>query len=183
MDPISGAGPIKRTAVSLLYGWGYNFYRAENQLRADDLLIRNKAGGILAAARAHLGALEAAWRREFLPPPSREQPFPDRASVAQAQRIARSGALIEQVATTLQTAQTPTSDKIWLRHRTERGLLETLQAIDTGLIDAAIGFHDLVIVWDQSAVADPAIETVMATALNPLKQILAERAERLTLLV
>ena len=40
MDPISGKGPIAQTASLLFYGWGYNFYRVENQLRADDLLIR-----------------------------------------------------------------------------------------------------------------------------------------------
>ena len=59
MDPINSAGPIKQTAVLLFYGWGYNFYRRENQLRADDLLIRTKVGGILAQARSHLSALEA----------------------------------------------------------------------------------------------------------------------------
>ena len=69
MDPINSAGPIKQTAVLLFYGWGYNFYRRENQLRADDLLIRTKVGGILAQARSHLGAMEAEYRRINLPAP------------------------------------------------------------------------------------------------------------------
>ena len=32
------AGPLKQLAVNLFHGWGYNFYRKENQLRTDDLL-------------------------------------------------------------------------------------------------------------------------------------------------
>lgn len=183
MDPISSAGPIKRTAVSLLYGWGYNFYREENKLRADDLLIRNKVSGILSAARAHLSALENDWRREFLPPPTRDQPFPDRKMVDHAKRITRSGQFIEQVATAILAAETPTNDKIWLRHRTERGLLEVLEAIDVRLIDTAIAFHDLVIEWDRTQVSDLQIETVIGEALKPLKLIVKERAERLTLMV
>jgi len=183
MDPISTAGPIKQTAILLLAGWGYNFYREENKLRADDLLIRAKAGGILSAARAHLTAMGNEWRREFLPPPSREHPFPDRSLVEQARRIDRAGILIEQVATMLQTAETPTNDKVWLRHRSERGLLETLQAIDTTLIDAAITFHDLILDWDRARLSDPNLDTVIAIDLKPLKAIIAERAERLTLMV
>jgi hypothetical protein len=36
---------LEKTAVNLFYGWGYNFYRLENQLRADDLTVRAKSGG------------------------------------------------------------------------------------------------------------------------------------------
>ena len=125
MDPINSAGPIKKTAVLLFYGWGYNFYRHENQLRADDLLIRSKVGGILAQARSHLGALEAEYRRVNLPAPSREHPLPDRQKSEQARRIERCGRAIETVTTAILNAPTPTNDFIWLRHRTEGGLLET----------------------------------------------------------
>lgn len=183
MDPISAAGPIKQTAVLLFYGWGYNFYREENKLRADDLLIRNKVAGILADARAMLKGLEDSWRREHLPPPTREQPFADRASTEQARRIARAGTLIEEVATAIKNAATPTNDKVWIRHRSERGLLEILQGIDVGMTDAAVAFHDAVVGWDLQTVSDPAIEQAMAAALGPLKAFVRERAERLTLMV
>ncbi len=58
------AGPLKQVAVNLFYGWGYNFYRLENQLRADDQLVRAKAGLLLAQAGSSLEAAEMAWRRE-----------------------------------------------------------------------------------------------------------------------
>ena len=35
---------LEKIAVNLFYGWGYNFYRLENQLRADDLTVRAKVG-------------------------------------------------------------------------------------------------------------------------------------------
>ena len=46
-NPIDSAGPVKQVLSNLFYGWGYNFYRKENQLRADDLLIRSKVSELL----------------------------------------------------------------------------------------------------------------------------------------
>ena len=43
---------LEKIAVNLFYGWGYNFYRLENQLRADDLTVRAKVGWLLGQARA-----------------------------------------------------------------------------------------------------------------------------------
>ena len=66
------AGELKQVAINLFHGWGYNFYRSENQLRADDLMIRAKVGWLLGLARASVERAESAYRREFLPPPSRK---------------------------------------------------------------------------------------------------------------
>ena len=70
------AGPLEQVAINLFYGWGYNFYRKENQLRADDQLVRNKVGTLLSSARKSVETAEQAYRRDFLPPPSREKPRP-----------------------------------------------------------------------------------------------------------
>jgi hypothetical protein len=183
MDPINSAGPIKQTAVLLFYGWGYNFYRRENQLRADDLLIRTKVGGILAQARSHLGALEAEYRRVNLPAPSREHPLPDPRKTEQARRIERCGRAIETVTTAILNAPTPTNDFIWLRHRTEGGLLETLQAIDARLVDAAVELHDRLIESDVAGISAETLEPLIEQWLEPIRVIVRERAERLTLMV
>ena len=53
------ADPLEQVAITLFYGWGYNFYRVENQLRADDLLVRAKAGVLLGDARAVVDSAEA----------------------------------------------------------------------------------------------------------------------------
>jgi hypothetical protein len=183
MDPINSAGPIKRTALLLFHGWGYNFYRRENQLRADDLLIRAKAAGILAQARSHLATLEAEYRRANLPAPSREHPLPDPGMSEQARRIERCGRAIETVATAILNAPTPTDDYVWLRHRAEGGLLEMLQAIDTRLIEAAVEFHDRLVESDLATISGDTVETQFGEWLEPLRIIVRERAERLTLMV
>lgn len=87
VNPVDAAGPVKATLSNLFYGWEYNFYRKENQLRADDLLIRSKISELLGQSREHLRELEADFRRERLAPPTREHPFPDRAAVATAQAL------------------------------------------------------------------------------------------------
>jgi uncharacterized membrane protein len=68
---------VERVAVNLFYGWGYNFYRVENHLRADDLLARHHVAGIVAEARKTVDRAEAAFRAEKLPPPTREKPTHD----------------------------------------------------------------------------------------------------------
>ena len=78
---------LEKIAVNLFYGWGYNFYRLENQLRADDLTVRAKVGWLLGLARASVGAAESAYRRERLPEPTREKPRPDAAAVAGARML------------------------------------------------------------------------------------------------
>ena len=83
-------GPLEEIAVNLFHGWGYNFYRLENQLRADDLVIRNQVSSLLGAARGHVEAAESAYRRAFLPPPSREKPRQDAEAMANAQALERS---------------------------------------------------------------------------------------------
>ena len=74
-------GELEQIAVNLFYGWGYNFYRLENQLRADDLTIRAKIGWLLGLSRAQVETAESAWRRAFLPAPTREKPRPDASAV------------------------------------------------------------------------------------------------------
>ena len=63
------AGAVRRVANTLFLGWGYNFYRKENQLRADDQLVRAKAAWLLGQAAASVHAAEADHRREAFPPP------------------------------------------------------------------------------------------------------------------
>jgi hypothetical protein len=183
MDPVTSAGPIKQTAMLLFNGWGYNFYRVENQLRADDLLIRAKVSAILAQARAALRALEAEYRRFNLPIPLRSEAFPDRAKFEQARLLERCGAAIESVATAIRAAPSPANDWVWLRHRDERGLLTVLEAIDLRLVDAAVEFHDRIVTLDLPRISDAGFEAALIEWLRPLRMIVGERAERLSAMV
>lgn len=128
------AGPLKQVAINLFYGWGYNFYRLENQLRADDQLIREKAAWLLGLAHSSLDASEAAFRRENIPAPTRAQPFPDPAVLVQVQALERLGKSVGALIGRLHALPVPENDRMTQRYRQEARTLEALGACDERLI-------------------------------------------------
>lgn len=128
------AGPIRKVATNLFYGWGYNFYRLENQLRADDQLIRSKAAWLLGLARSYVEKAESDYRREFLPPPSRQHPFPDAAAVASAQKLERLAQSISALELNLHQQPVPENDRMTQRFRKEAPTLQELIAQDELLV-------------------------------------------------
>jgi len=88
---IPGQGSVLyETWVMLLNGYGYNWYRLDNQLREDDLLVRERACYFLTEAASKMQKQEADYHRKYLPEPSREQPFPPAARMA-THRHSRAG--------------------------------------------------------------------------------------------
>jgi len=130
-------GPLKHVAINLFYGWGYNFYRKENQLRADDQLVRGKAAWLLGTARASIDAAESAYRREFLPPPTRANPIPDPGAVAGAQAIERLSRSVGALASRIQGQPAPEEDRMTQRYRQEAATLATLVERDQILVGQA----------------------------------------------
>jgi hypothetical protein len=120
------AGMLRQLATNLFYGWGYNFYRVENQLRADDQLIRSKAASLLGEAMTSVCAAETAYRREFLPAPTRAKPFPDPAAVADAQHLEQLARALGAVEAALQNQPVPANDRMTQRYRKEAPTLQTL---------------------------------------------------------
>lgn len=130
-------GPLRQIAINLFYGWGYNFYRRENQLRADDLMIRAKAGALLGEARASVDAAETAYRHANIPAPTRAKPFPDPAVIADAQALERLSATIGGVAAQIRAQPAPESDRMSELYRRESDLLIQLGECDQRLIGQA----------------------------------------------
>jgi hypothetical protein len=128
------AGPLRQLATNLFYGWGYNFYRAENQLRSDDQLVRSKAASLLGIAMASVSSAETEYRREFLPPPSRAKPFPDPAAVAGAQRMEKFARGIGALEALIQQQPVPENDRMTQRFRQEAPTLQTLIHWDEQLV-------------------------------------------------
>jgi hypothetical protein len=128
------AGPLRQAATNLFYGWGYNFYRVENQLRADDQLVRSKAASLLGIAMASVSAAETEYRREFLPPPSRQKPFPEAEAVAAAQRLEQLGRGIGALEALIQQQPVPENDRMTQRYRQEAPTLRTLIHWDEQLV-------------------------------------------------
>jgi hypothetical protein len=133
-DDFYAPGPLRHLATNLFNGWGYNFYREENQLRADDALLRAKAAWLIGEAARALDAAESDYRRRNLAPPTRAQPYPDPAAVAGAQaleRLARSvGALVGRI----QAQPVPENDRMTQRYRNEAATLRALGEQDALLV-------------------------------------------------
>ena len=110
---------LEKVAVNLFYGWGYNFYRLENQLRADDLAVRAKVGWLLGQARDAVERAESAWRRAHLPPPTREKPLPDPAAVEGARRLEALSREIGALEGQIRAQPVPEADHMTNRYRRE----------------------------------------------------------------
>jgi hypothetical protein len=133
-DSFYDAGVLRQIATNLFYGWGYNFYRKENQLRSDDQMVRSKAASLLGEAMAAASSAESEYRREYLPPPTRAKPFPDAEAVAAAQKLERLAKAIGQVEAQLQHQPVPENDRMTQRFRHEAPTLAKLIEFDERLV-------------------------------------------------
>jgi hypothetical protein len=131
------ANVFTKIAIDLFHGWGYDFYRKENQLRADDLVVRARVSELLAAARISVGAAEKAFRREFLPAPSREKPRPDAEAVRGAQDLEALGAAIGAVEGRIRALPVPENDRMTQRFRREAETLSRLVEADQAMVAQA----------------------------------------------
>jgi hypothetical protein len=136
-DAVEFDEALRRTWTLLLNGWGFNWYRLDNQLQADDILVRNRVCGELDAAGARLAEIEAAYRKRHLPPPTRAAPVPDPARLRAAQAIAALRARIAAIETQVRGSAMPPKDRIWAAHRDHEQMLAALLDADVRLVGAA----------------------------------------------
>jgi len=147
------ASLLRQLATNLFYGCGYNFYRVENQLRTDDQFVRSKAASLLGEAMSSVSSAESAFRREFLPAPTRAKPFPDPGAVADAQRLERLARAIGAIEAALHHQPVPGNDRMTQRYREEKPTLGKLLSYDERLV----GQCELL----RSAVADQDPATIL----------------------
>lgn len=121
----------------LLLGYGFNYYRIENQLRADDLLVRQRAGTFLGQAAARLEEVAQKFQRTCMPTASREHPFPPADLMERLNTLRRVRQRVTEQGSLLQGMPTPTQDKIWQRLRNEQALLQSLLRADVALLKLA----------------------------------------------
>ena len=175
------AGAMQQIATNLFYGWGYNFYRVENQLRADDQLVRSKAASLLGNAMASVEAAETEYRREFLPAPSRAKPFPDAAAVATAQRLERLARAIGALEAAIQAQPVPENDRMTQRYRQEAPTLKLLIKHDEQLVGQCELLRTMVNNQDGAKIIErlPDLEiglTAIRVTLESREAVLLDRA-------
>jgi hypothetical protein len=168
---------LYRIGVMLINGYGYNWYRQENRMRADDLLVRSRASENLAAAVSHLRDLEGRYRRKFLPPPTREHPEPDPNHLAAARQFRSMEERIGEVDTRLRGAAVPPNDRVWQRHRDEIDTLRRLGECDVVLVGGAKELADLVAGLPADTAIDPAAGRQIDEHLGRLSAVLSRRGD------
>ena len=180
-SPVSGYpgedDPLYRIGVMLINGYGYNWYRLDNQMRADDLIVRSRVSEHLGFAVARLRELEARYRRKFLPPPTREHPDPDPVHIAAARQYRAIEDRIGEVDTRVRGAAVPANDRIWQRHRNELDTLAKLGDCDVLMLGGAKQLADFVATLPADAAIDPASEQQIDAAVAQLSGILMRRAD------
>ena len=146
------ADELEQIAINLFYGWGYNFYKVENQLRADDQMVRSKASWLLGVAATALSAAERDYRRESLPPPTRAKPYPDAEAVASAQKLERLHREITGLEQFIHQLPAPANDRITQRYRLEAQTLANLIHFDSLLVGQCEMMRKLVTDVDAEAI-------------------------------
>jgi hypothetical protein len=173
---------LYRIGVMLLNGYGYNWYRLDNQMRADDLLVRSRASEHLESAAARLRDLEGRYRRKYLTPPTREHPDPDPQHLAAARHFRAIADRILEIDTRLRGAAVPPDDKIWVRQRGELETLQRLGKCDVVLVAGAKELAGLVAQLPADGSIDQAIEQRIDQHLDELTGALSRRGEILAVL-
>jgi hypothetical protein len=160
INPIDQAGPARRLLSNLFYGWGYSFYRRENELHADDLLIRGKLSQLLRDSRMHLFLLHQAFLRKHLPP-DRGRSFPNPGAVGMGMALERAQRELETMETTVRTAVAPEIGYIGRHDREERATLAALVALDGEALLALVTLRDAIARFDDGAAAAVGMDSLL----------------------
>lgn len=134
MSSQPSSDPVIQQLQLLLTGYGYNFYNATNQARADDLLVRERASYHLGQAIDMLAQLQGEYQRRYIPPLTRANPDPPQEALAQVREIESVRQALSDIETHIRGMSVPTQDRTWWRFRQEQALLGQLLNFDLSLV-------------------------------------------------
>jgi hypothetical protein len=163
----------------LLNGWGYNWYRAENLIRADDVLLRNQADSLLGDALAAFRRAETVFRQKHAGPPSRAHPLPEPDRMDELRAFQAVLDELEALRTILRGASMPPADKITGRHRDEADLLTRLGRCDAQLAASAQALRQEALAMTPAGLAR--IPGLIAPRLGLMRALLEQRATLLNI--
>ena len=168
MSDTPSQNPIVQRLQVLLSGGGYNFYDKANLARADDLLVRQRAGSSLLEAARHLRTLETEYRQAFLPAATRDQPYPPAEAMEKLRGLTRLAERLRGLESDIRGMAAPAQDKFWWRLRQEVSLLNALITFDDALVQQSVEIERVVSVWT----AEEWQAAPLASSLAPLIQTL-----------
>jgi hypothetical protein len=167
LDPsVPATDPAIQLLQVAMSGFGYNFYDARNVARSNDQLVRERASDVLGEAAAALGKLERSYRDRRFPGATRAQPMPPPDVMHRLREIDTLRKRAEALATAMHTAETPATDMIWMRVRTELPTLQRLVSFDVELATGTVRARDAALALDAV--------TLDETSLAPIEAELIE---------
>jgi len=169
--------PIFQQLQLLMTGYAYNFYGKREIARADDLLIRERASETLGQAVHALGEQEAEFGRIYIPPMTRENPFPPPDVMAAFKELKRHKEKVMDLGVRIRGMSVPSQDKTWLRFRDEVPLLQQLVQFDYNLITGTASLRDLVLNMTAASWRDSSAASALDQYLAPLEQTVRQRTE------
>ncbi len=128
---------LEQIAINLFYGWGYNFYRIENQLRADNLMIRQRSGFMIAMLKSIIAEAESQYRTNEFPEPTRDKPFPPQKVITTVRSLEALIQAFSALEGRIRVQPVPENDRMTQRYRQERETLVNLAQIDSTLVGQA----------------------------------------------
>jgi hypothetical protein len=126
--------PFVQQLDLLMSGYGYNFYDHKNQARADDLLVRQRATKSLNEGAEAIARLEGEYQRRYIPPATRENPYPSPETLNKLQDLSRLRERFRELGARILGMPVPTQDKVWWRFRDEAALLNQLIQFDYQMV-------------------------------------------------
>jgi hypothetical protein len=145
-------------------------YTVKGRLRADDLLVRERAARSLAEATARLRDLASQWRAERVPASTRENPFPPTEVMVPLRQADKLGRDVDTVATAVRGLPLLPEDKVWDRVR--RGGLDELMQFDWAMVGEADELAALLSAAPDLAAIDQA---AVQQRLRRLTEVIADR--------
>jgi len=175
MSSVPSNNPIVQQLQVVLSGYGYNFYDDRNRARSDDLLVRQRASGLLATACDSLKVLEVDFRALYIPQATRDNPYPPPDVLAKLKALSRLRDKLGDLETQIRSMAVPTQDRVWWRFRQELPLLEMLISHDYGLIRDAQNLEEFLLRISAEDWKSRDIPAEAAPAVAALQQTIRER--------
>jgi len=129
--------------------------------------------------RAHRNAKLGAKLAASIPPPTRQVPLPGQEIMPIVVDLRRLAGEIDGLAAKMTALSTPSRDKIWDRHRSERDLLVRLQGFDLYLGQLAFDLQKLLDGKTPTDMRDEQLREQIGAKLQELKVFLREREDAL----
>lgn len=167
--------PVMQRLQGLLSGGGYNFYDKANLARADDLLVRQRAGASLTEAAQRLRTLEANYRHAYLLPVTRDAPLPPAAALEKLRAFTRLAERLRGLESDIRGMAVPAQDKFWWRLRQEVSLLNALIAFDDCLVQDAAGIERVVARWTLERWHSEDLTASLAPQVQMLSELIRDR--------